>query len=201
MADAYRALGQAGLIAGSSGNVSVREGAGMLISPSGTTPGRIAADLVVSMRLDCPAPGASSEWALHGAIYVARPELAAIVHTHADACTALACLNEGLPAFHYGVLGFGGGDVRCAPYTTFGTPELARLAVTALEGRTACLLGNHGVITAGASLDAATEAAFELERLCRQYLLARAAGVPRLLTLREIDAARERWEAYRARNA
>ena len=99
----------------------------------------------------------SSEWAMHAAIYLAYPAAQCVVHTHADACTALACLNEALPPFHYMVANFGGDDVRCAPYVTFGTPELARLAVAALTGRTACLLANHGMIvhatTGGAGAD------------------------------------------------
>ncbi len=197
LADAYRRLGAAGLIAGSSGNVSLRTPDGMLISPTGTTPERITPEAIVAMPLDAPAPGASSEWALHGAIYAARPELHAIVHTHADACTALACLAEPLPPFHYAVLAFGGPDVRCAPYTTFGTPELATLAVAALDARTACLLANHGMITVGPTLDAAEAAAHELERLARQFLSARAAGRPRLLTSAEIAAALDRFRTYR----
>ena len=198
LAAAYRALAAAGLIAGSSGNISVRDGAGMLISPTGATAERIDAADVVACALDKGAPRASSEWALHGAIYVARPEVGAIVHTHADACTALACLNEGLPAFHYGVLAFGGADVRCAPYVTFGTPALAVLALEAMDGRTACLLANHGMIVAGASLDRAVDGALELERLARQYLLARGAGTPRLLTAAEVSAAQERFLTYQA---
>ena len=196
LVDAYRMLGQAGLIAGSSGNISLRTPAGMIISPTGTSPERIQPAGLVAMPLNQPAPRASSEWALHGALYAARPDLAAIVHTHADACTALACLNEALPAFHYGVLAFGGPEVRCAPYVTFGTPALASHAVAAMQGRTACLLANHGMITAGASLAAAVAAAFELERLCRQYLLARGAGQPRLLTPAEIADARWRLSSY-----
>jgi L-fuculose-phosphate aldolase len=193
---AYRALGRAGLIHGNSGNVSVRSGAGMLISPSGTTPERITPDSLVEMGLDAPAPGASSEWALHAAIYRDRMEIGAVVHTHADACTALACLGEGLPAFHYGIAGFGGGDVRCAPYVTFGTPELARLTADAMRGRLACLLANHGMVAAGADLAAAVFNAETLERMCRQYLLARAAGSPLLLTEAEMRAAQERYESY-----
>ena len=196
LAAAYQRLGVAGLIAGSSGNLSVRHGVGMLISPSGTTADRITPDALIEMPLDDPAPGASSEWALHGAIYADRPELHAIVHTHADACTALACLNEGLPAFHYGVAAFGGGDVRCAPYITFGTEALADLAVAAMHQRTACLLANHGMIAAAATLDAAVAQAFELERLARQYLLARAAGTPRLLSAQELADAQARFATY-----
>ncbi len=196
LVEAYRALGRAGLVAGSGGNVSVRTPQGMLVSPTGTTPDRITPESVVPTGLDVAAPGASSEWALHAALYRARPELQAIVHAHADACTALACLNQALPPFHYEVLSFGGPDVRCAPYVTFGTPELAAAAVAAMAGRTACLLGNHGMITAGPSLEKAMQHAFQLERLCRQYLLARAAGTPRLLDAAELDAARDRFRTY-----
>jgi L-fuculose-phosphate aldolase len=94
------------------------------------------------------------------------------------------------------VLEFGGDEVRCAPYVTFGTPELARLAAAAIEGRTACLLGNHGMICHGPTAAAALGTAVKLETLCRQYLLARAAGTPRLLTADELAAARERYQSY-----
>lgn len=196
VASAYRALGAAGLIAGSSGNVSVRLEGGMVISPSGTSPEAVTEAGLVRMGLRGPAPRASSEWALHAALYLARPEFGAIVHTHSDACTALACLGEGMPAFHYQVAGFGGDDVRCGAYVTFGTPELAAVAAGAMEGRTACLLSNHGMIAAGADMAAALGAARTLEILARQYLMARAAGAVRLLTPAEMAAARERYQTY-----
>lgn len=199
LCDAYRALGRRGMMGGSSGNVSVRHGNGMLISPSGATPERIEPGHLVATGLDAPAaPGASSEWALHAALYRADAGVGAVVHTHADACTALACLGEPLPAFHYMVAGFGGDDVRCAPYETFGTPALAEAAAGAMRNRTACLLANHGMVAAGPTLDAAMAAALDLEMLARQYLLARSAGQPRLLTPAQMAAARERFQTYRA---
>ncbi len=196
VAGAYRALGAAGLIAGSSGNVSLRLEGGMVISPSGTSPAAVTEAGLVRTGLHAAVPGASSEWALHAALYLARPEFGAVVHTHCDACTALACLGEGLPAFHYNVLAFGGDDVRCGPYVTFGTPELAAVAIAAMEGRTACLLANHGMIAAGPDMAAAEGAARTLEMLARQYLMARAAGTPRLLTAQEMASARERYRTY-----
>ena len=195
LAQAYRRLGQS-LIQGTAGNISVRTATGMLISPTRTTPDHITPDAVVAMALDNPTSDASSEWALHGTLYASRPDLGAIVHTHSDHCTALACLGLPLPAFHYMVLTFGGDTVRCAPYAVFGTPELAVLAVTAMAGRTACLLANHGMIAAGPDLDTALAAAHLLEQLARQYLLTRAAGTPRLLTAQECEAARERFRTY-----
>ena len=102
---------------------------------------------------------------------------ACVVHTHADACTALASLNSDLPPFHYMVVQFGGSNVRCAPYVTFGTPALATQAVKAMKGRTACLLANHGMILYARDTDRALARAVLLE-LCRQYLLALSAGKP-----------------------
>ena len=198
----YRALAERGMNTGSSGNVSARTRDGMLITPSGCSAETLRDPDLVAMSLDgtvCGDATPSSEWSMHAAIYAGHQEAAWIVHTHADACTALACLNEGLPGFHYMVTRFGGDDVRCAPYVTFGTPELARVAVAAIAGRTACLLANHGMIVHGRSADDALAGAVLLETLCRQYLLARAAGAVRLLTAGEMQAAQERFKTYGAR--
>ncbi len=198
----YRELARRGMNAGSSGNVSLRSAGGMLITPSGCSADTLDADAVVSMTLAGAVDGAgtpSSEWAMHAAIYLDFPQAGCIVHTHADACTALACLNEALPAFHYMVVRFGGDDVRCAPYVTFGTPDLARLAVQTLAGRSACLLANHGMIVHGPDAEQALTSAVLLETLCRQYLLARSAGPVRLLTAAEMQAAVERFTTYGGR--
>ncbi|HEY8288984.1 MAG TPA: class II aldolase/adducin family protein [Acetobacteraceae bacterium] len=195
----YRQLGRLGLIAGSAGNVSVRIDGGMVITPSGGSPDTVGAADLATVALDgivTNQPTPSSEWAMHAAIYRASPDASAIVHTHADACTALACLNRALPAFHYMVVRFGGEDVRCAPYVTFGTTELAALAAEAIAGRSACLLANHGMIVHGRDTDQALERAVLLETLCRQYLLACAAGTPRLLTAQEMADARQRFTTY-----
>ena len=171
----------------------------MIITPSGCSAETVSAGGLVAMTLDGAMEGpvaASSEWPMHAAIYLGEKRAGAIVHTHADACTALACLNEDLPAFHYNVLSFGGDDVRCAPYVTFGTPELAESAAVAIQGRSACLLANHGMIVHGSDPQAALQAAVLLETLARQYLLARSAGTPRILTAPEMQVARERFKTY-----
>ena len=195
----YKAAAAAGLIVGSSGNVSARASGGMVITPSGGDPETVTAvDLagvgLDGVRLDGGTP--SSEWAMHAAVYRECPEAGFVVHTHADACTALACLGSGLPAFHYMVVQFGGVDVRCAPYVTFGTPALAEHAAVAIRGRSACLLGNHGMIVCAATARKALSQAVLLETLCRQYLLALSAGTPRLLTEQEMADARERFRTY-----
>jgi L-fuculose-phosphate aldolase len=199
----YTALGERGLIACSSGNVSERTDEGMIITPSGGSPD--GDDIVMARttldgeRLNNATP--SSEWEMHAAIYRAYPDAACVVHTHADACTALASLNRELPPFHYMVVQFGGANVRCAPYVTFGTPALATHAVRALKGRNACLLANHGMILYARDTAEALSRAMLLEALCRQYLLALSAGKPRLLSAVEIRAAKERFRTYGPRTA
>lgn len=173
----------------------------MLITSSGGSPDGADASGLVAMRLDGTAPSGlvpSSEWGIHAGIYAGRPDAGCIVHTHADACTALACLGERLPPFHYMIANFGGDDVRCAPYVTFGTPELAAAALRALDGRSACLLANHGMVVHAPDARRALASALLLETLARQYLLARAAGPLRLLTDAEMRDAHLRFRTYNA---
>ena len=204
VAAAYRDLGQRGLIVGSSGNVSLRTGRGIAITPSGGDPDGAGPADIVAMTLDGTVSGKgtpSSEWSMHAAIYRTKPEAMCVVHAHADACTALASLHQALPAFHYMVVRFGGDDVPCAPYVTFGTEALANEAAAALAERSACLLANHGMILHARDAKTAIADAILLETLCRQYLLARSAGTPVLLTPDEMTAARERFKTYGPRPA
>ncbi len=200
VAAAYRELGRRGFTPGSAGNVSARTRGGMLITPSGVGAEAATARAIVSVQDSGAVRGRglpSSEAPMHAAIYRAFPDAGAIVHTHADCCTALACLTEPLPAFHYMIVAFGGADIRCAPYVTFGTPALAVAAVAALQGRRACLLAHHGMIVYAADVATALSDAIVLESLARQYLLARAAGTVRCLTATEIAEATARFATYR----
>src|SRR5262245_49789815 len=139
-----KAMHRAGLCVGTSGNASVRSPGGMWITPTGIPyESLIVADICEVSLAGKPlsrfrAP--SSEWPLHTAIYRARPDAIAIVHTHSLEATALSCTRRDLPPFHYLVARAGGRDIRCAAYATYGTPELAENAVRALDGRRACLL-------------------------------------------------------------
>ena len=180
-----QALDAAGLVPNKSGNVSCRSEGGFVITPSGKPYRELApGDLVeLPVRGEPPASGPrpSSEWRMHAAIYAHRPDAAAIVHTHSPRATALACAGRGIPPFHY-MIALAGGDVRCTSYATFGTAELAQSALRGLEGRRAVLLGNHGVITIGSSLDEAHAVAVEVENLAGEYLAMLSAGLePRLL--------------------
>lgn len=195
----YQKLVEKQLIVGAEGNISERTASGMTISAAGTRAGAIDSESFVDCGLGGRLAGTrkpSSEWAMHAAIYQAFPEAGAIVHTHSNACVALAVQQRPLPAFHYQVARFGGSDVRCTPYAMFGSPQLGVLAVEALQERNACLLGNHGMICHGRSITEAMQAAELLEVLSLQYLLACSAGAPRLLTDGEVREALARYASY-----
>lgn len=197
--EAARALDAQGLNRGTSGNVSLRFRDGLMITPSGVPTARTAPADVVFMGLDGAfAPGLrpSSEWRFHRDILAARPEIGAVVHAHPVHCTAFAICGRDIPAVHYMIAAFGGPDVRCAPYAPYGTEELSRLALAALEDRGCCLLANHGMIAAGATLEKALWLAVELEVLCRQYAVALQVGTPVVLSDREIVETVERFRGY-----
>lgn len=196
---AARRLDAAGFMPSKSGNVSVREGDGFVITPAALPYAATTEADLVRVAADGGATGRhrpSSEWQLHAAIYAARPDAGAVVHTHSPRATALSCARRGIPPFHYMVL-MAGGDVRCAPHATFGTAALAGNAVAALAGRRAVLLANHGVVALGATLAAAVTLAFEIENLAGQYLDLLAAGLdPVLLDAAELAEAGAQFAGY-----
>ncbi len=198
-----RAMNANGINQGTSGNVSARTEGGFLITPSGIGYDDCTPADVVRMAMDGSAEGRlkpSSEWPLHRDLLAARPEINAVLHAHPPYATALACLGRGIPAFHYMVAIAGGRDIRCAAYATFGTQELSRAALEALEGRGACLLANHGMVALGRSLKAVLMLALEVETLARQYLSALQAGEPNLLGEAEMDVVLEKFKAYKTDN-
>ncbi|RMF33861.1 MAG: class II aldolase [Alphaproteobacteria bacterium] len=195
--DKARFLNASGLNQGTSGNISVRCGERMLITPSATPYETMTAEMIAAMPLEGDYGSwegpmkPSSEWRFHLDILRARPDCGAVVHCHPTFATALAMCRKPIPAAHYMIAAFGGMDVRCSGYATYGTAELSRLALEALEGRQACLLANHGIITLGEGLERAMWRAVELETLARQYYHTLLIGGPVLLSEAEIaDAAR-----------
>ncbi len=199
LTEVYKELDRSGLIFLASGNISVRHGDGMLISPTGASADKIAPEHFIFCNFDgtCPEGGKpSSEWSMHAAIYDSAPATQAVVHTHSDNCVAVSCTNKPLPPFHYMIAAFGGSNVKCTPYVTYGSPELGRAAVEALQGRNSCLLGNHGMISHGSSLRKTFNLALRLEILCRQYIQARQAGEVVMMQPHEIDIAIDRYKTY-----
>lgn len=196
---AVRRLDALGMNRGSSGNLSLRRGEGMLITPTGMGADDLRPEDMVWRGWDGRLEGAwqpSSEWHFHQAIYRARPELHAVVHTHSVHAAALACLRRELPAFHYMVAVAGGHDVPCVPYHVFGSEALSMAVAAAFADRDACLMANHGLVAAGASLARAMKVAQEIESLCEVYLKALAVEEPALLTRAQMDAVIEKFRGY-----
>ncbi len=194
-----RAMNRLGINQGTSGNISARVPEGFLITPSGVDYDDMTPAMIVPMDLDGGHAGdlkPSSEWRMHLDIYRSRDDAGAVVHTHATHCTALSCLRQGIPAFHYMVAAAGGRDIRCASYATFGTEKPSRNMLKALAGRDACLLANHGMICLGPNLKRALWLAGEVETLARQYIAARQLGEPTLLSGAEMDRVLRLFQGY-----
>jgi L-fuculose-phosphate aldolase len=180
-----------GLAVGSAGNMSVRVGDVVAITPSGISyadmrPADICLVSLDGTQLDGPeAETPSSETPMHLAIYAAT-RAAAVVHTHSPEVVALSASRVELPAIHYAITGLGG-PVRVAPYVRFGSAGLAAAAVAALDGRSAVILRNHGAVSYGRDLVQAYDRALLLEWLARTYRLALSYGEPAILSAAELD--------------
>lgn len=193
------AMNEARINQGTSGNVSVRIPEGFLITGSGIRYDRMEPRHVVRMDLQGGYVGSvlpSSEWRMHMDIYRRRPEAGAVVHVHSPHATALSCLREDIPAFHYMIGVTGGASLRCADYASFGTAALSEAMLRAMEGRNACLLANHGAICFAPTLEKALALAIEIEALCQQYILARQSGTPVILGEDEMADILKRFAAY-----
>lgn len=186
--DGCHAIARTGMVVGSAGNLSIRSGERVLITPRGAeldavdprdlvdvgfADGSVAADHASATR-------PSSEAPLHCAVYAAV-DAGAIVHTHAHYCTVLSTLVDELPAIHYVITAFGG-PIRVASYETFGTEALAISVTAALRDRRAALMANHGAVVAGRDIEHAVALAIQLEWLASVYYHAVCAGSPRILS-------------------
>jgi L-fuculose-phosphate aldolase len=188
-----------GINQGTSGNVSARTEEGFLITASGIPYPQMRPEHVVAMDLQGGYVGdylPSSEWRMHMDIYRARHEAHAVVHTHSSFATALACLRKDIPAFHYMIGVTGGTTLRVSDYAEFGTQALSDAMLKALEGRTACLLANHGQICFAPDLDKAIRLAREIETLCQQYWAACLAGTPVILSDEQMASVLKRFRTY-----
>ena len=192
----------AGINQGTSGNISARFGDVLLITPSGVPYEEMSPDDIAAMPIAREYGSwigpmrPSSEWRFHLDIVRARPEVGAVVHAHSPYATALAICGREIPAMHYMIAAAGGPSVRVAPYATYGTKELSANALAALQGRTCCLLANHGMIATGPTLKRAMWLAVELETLARQYYLTLGIGGPQILSEDEVAHVIERFKDY-----
>ena len=197
--DACRRMNALGINQGTSGNISVRHEEGMLVTPTSVPYDSMVPDEIVFMGMDgsfAAGQRPSSEWRFHLDIMRSRDEVNAVVHAHPTYATILSIMGLEIPPIHYMVAVAGGDNIRCSPYATFGTPELSAHAVSALEGRMACLLGHHGMIAVGPSLARALWLAVEVETLARQYHGCLQIGKPPLLSKAEIELVRKKMAGY-----
>lgn len=197
--DAAKKLEMLGLNKGTSGNISIRDGEGFRITPSGIKVEALHPEMVPKLSLEGEWDGyykPSSEWRMHADIYRARPEVQAVVHTHSSFATSLSCLRKEIPPFHYMIALAGGDTIRCADYALFGTQALSDSALIALKDRKACLLANHGLIAVGKDLEQAIDIAQEVETLCEQYWRALQVGEPVLLTHPQMNEVIEQFKGY-----
>lgn len=201
--DTCRQLEALGLNQGTSGNVSVRYGAdataGFFLTPTSLPYDRMVPEDIVHVSPDGQCTGRcrpSSELPFHLAIMRQRRDATAVIHTHSSHATTLACLRKGIPAVHYLVGLFGGNNLRCADYATFGTPELSANLLRALTGRRAALLANHGLVVLGTDLQQALALTLEAETLATLYCRTLGAGEPIILSDAEMAKVVEKFRDF-----
>ena len=193
-----------------SGNVSIKvindSVEGFLLTPSGKRYDELVPEDIVflalkekydNLKLFNSSLNPSSEWRFHQDIYLQKPKAKAIVHAHSPHATAVSTHAKSIPAFHYMVALAGGDDIKCAEYATFGTTELSKNIIKALDKRKACLMSNHGQITFGDNLKQAFELAEEVENICHQYIIALKIGKPKILSYAEMQKILDKIKHYK----
>ena len=190
-----------------SGNISVRakedDKDGYLITPSGKKYETLKPEDIVFMGLNeeieknYSGNNPSSEWRFHRDIYIDKKNAQAIVHAHSPHATAVSAHGKAIPPFHYMIALAGGEDIKCAEYATFGTEELSKNVLKALQDRCACLMSNHGQVAFGKNLEQAFELAQEVENICHQYSIALKLGQPKILSFEEMKKVLEKAKNYK----
>ncbi|KEK19283.1 fuculose phosphate aldolase [Bacillus manliponensis] len=190
-----------GLTKGTGGNISIfnREKGLVAMSPSGLEYFETEPEDVVVLNLDGEIVDGernpSSELDMHLIFYKKREDLNALVHTHSPYAKTIASLGWEIPPVSY-LIAFAGPNVRCAPYETFGTKELAEVAYEGMIDRRAVLLANHGLIAGGNTIKMAFTVAEEIEFCAQIYYQTKAIGEPKLLGEEELQRLAKKFETY-----
>ena len=193
-----------------SGNVSLRviqsNVEGFLLTPSGIKYETLKPEDIVflalkekydNLKMFNSSLNPSSEWRFHQDIYIEKPKAKAIVHAHSLHATAVSAFGKAIPAFHYMVALAGGDDIKCSEYATFGTTDLSKNIINALDKRKACLMSNHGQVAFGVNLKQAFELAEEVENICHQYIIALKIGKPKILSSAEMNKILDKIKHYK----
>jgi len=189
MIEICRRMNASGINQGTSGNLSVRDGGGFLITPTSLRYELMEPDDIVEMNFDGTCRGRrkpSSEWRFHRDILSARPDRHCVLHCHSTYATSFSCHRRDIPPYHYLIALAGGTTIRCAKYAPYGSQELSDNALQALKGRDACLLANHGQIAIGRDPEQAFRLTVEVEILARNYIQALSMGEPIRLSEQEM---------------
>jgi L-fuculose-phosphate aldolase len=192
-------MNSSGLNQGTSGNISVRYDGGMLITPSGIPYEKLSEEQIVFVDQNGTSEAGkvpSSEWRFHLGALQARPEMHAVVHTHALHATAVSILNREIPAIHYTIAFAQAHSIPCVPYATYGTETLTQYVIAGIQKSKAILLQHHGMIAVGANLDKALHLAHEVEVLAKMYLTLLPLGKVPTLSRQEIDLVIKKFENY-----
>jgi len=204
--DACLEMNTSGINQGTSGNISVRIGSEMLITPSGIPYEKMTPEMIVALPLSAEnalktTVKPSSEWRFHRDILRAKPDVQAVVHAHPIYATALAMNRQEIPACHYMIAAFGGDTVPVADYALFGTDALSGTVTKALANRSGCLMANHGAVVVGDTLDSALWRMVELETLAKGYATSLSIGAPHILSESEIKETLAAFKEYGLRTA
>ena len=187
---------------GSEGNVSIRSEKGFYISPSAIHPDKLKISDIPYISFEGKQTGGkkpSSEWMMHLLIYRERSDIKAITHSHSMWSTSLSCLRKKIPSFHYMVAEFGGNDIKCSKYATFGTNLLAKNVLLALNERKGCLMANHGQLTTGKSIEESISLCESLEKLSKQFFLCKLTGQVKLLNKKEMKEVIHLFRNYKSK--
>ena len=192
-----------GLNCGSEGNVSVRRKGTIFITPSGIKTTTLNESSISEVDINGNIKNnkkPSSEILMHLYIYRNRPEISAIVHCHSIWASILSCGRKKIPSFHYMVAEFGGNDIKCAEYATFGTKKLAKNVLKVLKERNGCLISNHGQLTIANNLDNALDLAVSLEKLSKQYYFCSFLKGTKTLSIEEMHKVLELFKDYKIKH-
>lgn len=188
LVDAGRKLYNTGLVAGTSGNISIRnpdKEDSFFITPSSMSYNEITKDDIVEINSKgepyIKGQRPSSEWKMHISVYEKYPKYNAIVHTHSTFATAMAVVYEDIPLILVEMRPYLGGDLKVAPFKPAGSEELGEVILPYLEDRNSCLLGNHGTISCGKDIEEAFMAAEYVEDAAKIYYYSKTIGVPKIL--------------------
>ena len=198
-----RKMNDLNLIIGSEGNISCKFGKKIFITPSGIETSKLHYNEISELDLSgniLNKKKPSSEVLMHLSIYKNRPNIDYIVHCHSVWASILSCQRIRIPAFHYMVAEFGGRDIKCAKYATFGSSRLAKNVLNVLKDREGCLLANHGQLTVGKSLDIAFHLAIALEKISKQFFFCNLSSQTKYLDNSEMDKVLKLFENYKSRH-